>query len=92
MRQSDLRCLEPEKGKQLQLFLHDDGPEPFGQHHVGSRRRHVHHDLYRVLLCLVSLEEDGPPTTELVQEPRLPKKDLQQDLDGHARPERLPNR
>lgn len=69
--QPDLRRLEQEKVDQLQLFLDDDRPEPFGQHHVGSRSCHVHHHFHRVLLCLVSLEEDGPPATELVQEPRI---------------------
>jgi hypothetical protein len=75
--QPDLRRLEQEKVDQLQLLFDDDRPEPFGQHHVGSRSCHVHHYLYRMLLCLVPLEEDGPPPTELVQEPRVQEEDLQ---------------
>lgn len=82
--QTDLRGLEPEKIEQLQLFLQDDGSEPLGEHHVGTCSGDLLDNLYRMLLRVVSLEKDGPPASELVQEPRIQEKDLQPDLDGHA--------
>jgi hypothetical protein len=65
---TDIRGLEPEEIEQLQLFLHDDRPELVRQHHVGTCRGDLLDDIHRMLLCVVSLEKDGPAASELVQE------------------------
>jgi len=58
---------------------------------VGTCSGDLLDDVHRMLLCVVSLEKDGPTPSELVQEPRIQEKDLQPDLDGHARPQGLSN-